>query len=149
MKRQTVYHTYGTDDDEDDDEMSNEEGTTTTTTTTTRHATAQHASASGTRAKCKCGSYQHRYTSQRLCPLNKKKQASVRHESDTTSNKAFSSSDTEEIAQLFCDCGDRATHSRSCPLNQGTTMSAIMEKSNGLIMLICMPADLTCDLSSL
>ena len=106
MKRQTVYHTYGTDDDEDDDEMSDEEGTT---TTTTRRATASWG--------CKCGSYQHRYTSHRLCPLNKKKQASVRHESDTTSNKVSSSSDTEEeIAQLFCDCGDRATHSRSCPL---------------------------------
>lgn len=110
MKRQSVYHTYGTDDDEDDDEMTDEEST--------RVVTNKHSSAIATRGKCKCGSSEHRYTSHRLCPLNKKKQVSV--ESDTSSHDShhISSNTEEEISHLLCKCSsDRATHIRSCPLN--------------------------------
>ena len=117
MKRLTVYHTYGTDDDKDDDEMTGEEST--------RVFTTKHSSASATRGKCKCGSSEHRYTSHRLCPLNKKKQVSV--ESDTSSHHVSSNSDTkEEISLLFSNCGsDRATLSRSCPLNPRNTLHTV------------------------
>ena len=66
MKRQALYHMYSVDDDgdDDDDEMTDEEST--------RVVTTKHSSASATQDKCKCGSSEHRYTSHRLYPLNKK-----------------------------------------------------------------------------
>ena len=60
MKRQVVYHTYGTDDDDDEDEeVTNEESNRAVTT----KQTPVRASTSATQRKCKCGSSEHRYTS--------------------------------------------------------------------------------------
>ena len=117
MKRQAVYHTYGTDDDDDEDEEVTDEESN--RAVTTKRAPVRRTSTTATRSKCKCGSSEHRYTSHHLCPLNKKIQASSnRVESDTTEQQDSSDGNTEEVAQLFCTCGsDRATHSRLCPLN--------------------------------
>ena len=117
MKRQAVYHTYGTDDDDDEDEEVTDKESN--RAVTTKRAPVRRTSTTATRSKCKCGSSEHRYTSHHLCPLNKKIQASSnRVESDTTEQQDSSDSNTEEVAQLFCTCGsDRATHSRLCPLN--------------------------------
>ena len=113
MKRQAVYHTYGTDDD-NDEEVTDEESNRTVATKQARVRRTYSAN-----AKCKCGSSEHRYISHHLCPLNKKTQASNRVVSDTTVQQDSCDSDTEEeMTQLFCMCGsDRATHSRLCPLN--------------------------------
>ena len=109
MKRQAVYHTYGSDDDDDEDDE-NERATNEDANASKRTGT-QHTTQSTSR-KCKCGSTQHYRTTHRLCPLNKKKVQEV----GTSSSAIHScSSDSEEIV---CLCGSNtATHNRSCPLN--------------------------------
>lgn len=49
MKRQTVYHTYGSDDDEDEDEGTDKDSSSVINRTRTR----------STQKKCKCGSTEH------------------------------------------------------------------------------------------
>ena len=63
-RRQTIYHTYGSDDDnEDEDNVELREGGTEQCGSKATNAVRQ----------CKCGSSEHRYTSHRNCPLNKKR----------------------------------------------------------------------------
>ena len=64
MKRQAVYHTYGTDDDNDDKEVTDEESSS---TFATKQAPVRRASVASTKSKCKCGSSEHRYTNYHLC----------------------------------------------------------------------------------
>ena len=116
MRRQAVYHTYGSDDDDDDNE-DEDEGTDEggISVVTSKRRRSQHA----TQNKCKCGSTEHYRTSHRLCPLNKKKQVAPIVQTVTSIHQASSNSDTEEeLANLFCTCGSSTvTHNRSCPLN--------------------------------
>ena len=90
MKRQAVYHTYGSDDDEDEDEGTDEDSSSV--------ITSKRTGTRSTQKKCKCGSTEHYCTTHHLCPLNKKKQTMSRVESDA------SVCTEEELAHMFCTC---------------------------------------------
>lgn len=66
-RRQTIHHTYGSDDDNEDEDNAE----------LPKGGTEQHGSKASNAVrqvlKCKCGSSEHRYSSHRNCPLNKKR----------------------------------------------------------------------------
>ena len=128
MKRQAVYHPYGTDDDDDNEEVTDEESNRTVATKQARVRRTYSAN-----AKCKCGSSEHRYTSHHLCPLNKKTQASNRVVSDTTVQQDSCNSDTE--AHLL---GQTEQLIAACVLStQGTTVVTVLQTNGTCYLHAC------------
>jgi len=99
IRRQKVLHTYGSDDDDEDSNEDNDENDC-----DVGNARKQR--------KCKCGSFTHRLTTHRNCPLNKKRLVTF------ASTAASEDESTASDVEMMCTCGsERGTHSRSCPLN--------------------------------
>ena len=149
-RSQRIQHTYGSDEEDEEDEEPVGRRPEARSASATRKpgrpkkVAVPTATTSGMRRirdMCKCGQTDHKNTSHRNCPLNKRRQEALTDpenvsrpqkkgrqvplsvpssssDSDGTSSDGTSSDESFSEEELVCICGsNRTSHKRVCPLN--------------------------------